>query len=57
MTHYIVHYEPVDVIADSKEEAIKKAKELAPDICKVDPAILVDMSKVKWDWSEHKQVS
>ena len=57
MTQYVVHYEPVDVIADSVEEAIKKAKDLAPDICRVEPTLLVDMSKIKWDWSEHKQIS
>ena len=39
MTHYIVHYEPVDVMANSVEDAILKVKNIAPDINRVEVAL------------------
>lgn len=38
MVHYIVYYEPVDVIARDREEAIRKVKNIAPSIARVLPA-------------------
>lgn len=35
MTKYRIHYEAVDVEADTQEHAIRKVKFLAPDINKI----------------------
>ena len=54
MTHFIVKYEAVDVIAESREEAIEKVKGICPDISSIDVAgITVERQKDKHQYPLH----
>jgi len=38
MVHFIVRFEAIDVIADNREEAILKVKDICPNISRIDVA-------------------